>query len=168
MTTLYLDEDDFDNPSPLDIVEEFLTEQEWNFERYGDEELTAVVPGAWGELHLRYLWREDAGLLQIAAVFEARVPQPKRAKIYETLALMNERLWIGHFELWSDEGALMFRHALLLTDNDLHTAVLCEAVTHAAIKECERFYPVFQFVLWADKSPEEAVEAAMLDTMGEA
>lgn len=168
MTTLFLDEDDLTVHSPLDIVEDYLAEQEWIFERYGDEELTAVVPGAWGELHLRYLWREDVGLLQIAAVFDARVPAAKRPKIYETLALINERLWIGHFEHWSDEAALMFRHALLLTDNDSHTMALAEAVTQAAVKECERFYPVFQFVLWADKSPEEAVEAAMLDTVGEA
>ncbi len=168
MTTLFLDEDDLEITSVLDIVEDFLTAQEWAFERFGDEEVTAVVPGAWGEIHLRYLWREEAGLLQIAAVFDARVPNAKRSKIHETLALINERLWLGHFEIWSEEGALMFRHAVLLTDNDIHTAALTEAVTQAAIKECERFYPVFQFVLWADKSPEEAVEAAMLETMGEA
>jgi hypothetical protein len=168
MTTLYIDEDDISTSSVLDLVEDYLTAQEWPYERFEEEEITAVVPGAWGEVHLRYMWRDDAGLLQIAAVFEARVPTPKRAKIYEALALVNERLWLGHFELWADEGALMFRHAILVTDSEVHTTAMTEAVTHAAIKECERFYPVFQFVLWSDKSAEEAVEAAMLETMGEA
>ena len=38
----------------------------------------------------------------------------------------------------------------------------------AAIDECERFYPVFQFVLWGGKSPTEALAAALIETHGEA
>lgn len=168
MTTLFLDEESYGDSSPLDIVEELVAEQEWPYERFGDEELTAVVPSPWSELHMRFLWREDSGILQVAAVFDVRVPAGKRSKIYETLALINERLWIGHFELWSEEGALMYRHALLVPDDLFGVAAQAEAVTYAAVKECERFYPVLQFVLWADKDPEEAIESAMLETMGEA
>jgi hypothetical protein len=36
------------------------------------------------------------------------------------------------------------------------------------MEECERFYPVFQFVLWGGKSPAEAISAALIDTAGEA
>jgi hypothetical protein len=43
-----------------------------------------------------------------------------------------------------------------------------EAISEAAIEECERFYPVFQFVLWGGKSPGEAIAAALIDTHGEA
>ena len=37
-----------------------------------------------------------------------------------------------------------------------------------AITECERFYPAFQFVLWGGKSPVDALQAAMLECVGEA
>ena len=43
-----------------------------------------------------------------------------------------------------------------------------EDLMHNAVEECERFFPVFQFVLEGDKSPQDAVEAAMLEPMGEA
>ena len=43
-----------------------------------------------------------------------------------------------------------------------------EAIAAAAVEECERFYPVFQFVLWGGKSPGEAIAAALIDTHGEA
>ncbi len=43
-----------------------------------------------------------------------------------------------------------------------------KTLIEAAIDECERFYPVFQFVLWADKSPAEAIAAALIETQGEA
>jgi hypothetical protein len=41
-------------------------------------------------------------------------------------------------------------------------------VVEAAIEECDRFYPVFQFILWGDKTPAEALTAAMVDAAGEA
>jgi hypothetical protein len=37
-----------------------------------------------------------------------------------------------------------------------------------AIHACERYFSAFQFVVWAGKSAEEAISAAMFDTDGEA
>jgi hypothetical protein len=45
---------------------------------------------------------------------------------------------------------------------------LCETLIETALSECERYYPVFQFVIWAGKAPREAIETAMLETVGEA
>jgi len=98
------------------------------------------------------------------------VPTDKRLLIYETIGLVNEQLWIGHFELWASSGVLLFRHAALLDGNTEAQLALDQAETlvEAAIDECERFYPVFQFVLWADKTPAEAISAALIETQGEA
>ena len=35
-----------------------------------------------------------------------------------------------------------------------------------AIHACERYYPAFQFVVWAGKTAAEAMSAAMFDTAG--
>jgi hypothetical protein len=43
-----------------------------------------------------------------------------------------------------------------------------EDLMEAALCECERYYPAFQFVIWGGKKPEEAMQAAMLETVGEA
>ena len=43
-----------------------------------------------------------------------------------------------------------------------------EDMVDIAITECERFYPAFQFVLWGGKSPADALQAAMLECVGEA
>jgi hypothetical protein len=43
-----------------------------------------------------------------------------------------------------------------------------EVLVESAIDECERFYPVFQFVLWGGKTPREAIAAALIETQGEA
>jgi hypothetical protein len=56
----------------------------------------------------------------------------------------------------------------LLGESDALTFEQAEAIAEAAMEECERFYPVFQFVLWGGKSPVEAISAALIDTAGEA
>ena len=45
---------------------------------------------------------------------------------------------------------------------------LMDVAVEAAIEECDRFYPAFQFVLWGDKKPKDALAAALVDAAGEA
>jgi hypothetical protein len=45
---------------------------------------------------------------------------------------------------------------------------LADALIDSAIGELDRYYPVFQFVMWGGKSPSEALSAAMVETAGEA
>ena len=62
----------------------------------------------------------------------------------------------------------MFRQASLVDESGTITLAEAETTSEAALEECERFYPVFQFVLWGGKSPSEAIAAALIDTQGEA
>lgn len=114
------------------------------------------------------MWRPDDEVLQFLAFPDIKVSAEKRATIYEALGLINEQLWLGHFELWSGSGLIVFRHAAMIGPADQLSFEQAEAIAEAAMEECERFYPVFQFVLWGGKSPSEAISAALIDTAGEA
>lgn len=154
--------------NPLDMVEELFEANQWSFEREGDDEITAIIPSGWCDYQLRFFWRHSEGVLQVVNMFDLKVPEAKRSPIYEALSLINERLWIGHFESWTDGDALLYRHSTFLDDQTTLSPDHAHALVQAAVGESDRFYPVFQFVLWAGKSPAEAVEAAMLDTVGTA
>ncbi len=98
---------------------------------------------------------------------EIRVVDDRLTAAHEALSLINEQLWMGHFELWSSSGMILYRHgALVPADGLSHDAA--DALIQTAIDECERFYPVFQFVLWGGKSPKDAIAAALIETRGEA
>ena len=101
---------------------------------------------------------------------DIKVAAEKRAAIFEALSLINEQLWLGHFEMWSGSGLVVFRHSTILDTREDEGLSLeqAEAIVEAAVEECERFYPVFQFVLWGGKSPGEAISAALIETAGEA
>src|SRR3546814_3476536 len=109
-------------------------------------------------------------VLQFLAFPDIRVPDDRRTALYEAIGLVNEQLWICHFELWSSSGILLYRHAALIDGAEEGTLSLAaaELLIESAIDECERFYPVFQFVLWGGKTPREAIAAALIETQGEA
>ena len=44
----------------------------------------------------------------------------------------------------------------------------CEVLLSSALDACERYYPAFQFVVWAGEGAREAMEAAMFETAGQA
>ncbi|MES2754729.1 MAG: YbjN domain-containing protein [Pseudomonadota bacterium] len=166
-----LDETDLerDDAAPIDMLEEYFAAHGWEHSR-GDDEVTAYVKGSWAKYELRALWRDADSVLQFLAFPDVRVADDRRAAIYETIGLINEQLWLGHFELWSASGILLYRHAAVVDVGDGATLSLAHAETlvETAIDECERFYPVFQFVLWGGKTPKEALAAALVDTQGEA
>jgi hypothetical protein len=154
--------------NPLDLVEQFVAANDWPFDRRSDDEIAVEVPGKWCDYSLYFAWREEVGAMHFTCAFDMKVPSVKRAPVYELLAMVNERLWLGHFGLWAEEGVPMFRHAVLLRGLGGVGVEQIENLVDVALSECERFYPAFQFVIWGGKSADEAVTAALLDTVGEA
>ncbi len=153
--------------NPVDMVEHIATIHDWTFERSTPDELTLSVAGAWCDYHISLTWRDDLEALHLACAFDFKVTKARLAEIYRLLALINEQLWLGHFDLWREDGLLLYRHGLLLTGAETQAAQ-CEALLRAALEGCERYYQSFQFVLWAGKSAEEALTATMLETQGQA
>lgn len=159
-----------DGGAAIDMLELYCEAHGWAHERLSEDEIVAHRQGSWTQYELRGVWREEDNVLQFLALPDVRVAKDRRAAMYETLGLINEQLWMGHFEMWSSSGILVFRHAALLDAREEGAIGIdqIETLVEAAIDECERFYPVFQFVLWGDKTPAEAIAAAMIETMGEA
>ena len=154
--------------NPLDAVERIIAANDWAFERRSDSEMAAEAPGKWCDYGLYFSWSREISAMHFTCTFDLKVPAPRRGALFELLALANERLWIGHFGMDSDDGMPLFRHAMLLRGGQGASAESLEDMVDIAITECERFYPAFQFVLWGGKSPAEAMAAAMLECVGEA
>jgi len=167
-----MDSDEYESgreeAAPIDMLAAYFEAHEWPFEHVSEDEIVATTQGSWAQYEIRAIWRDDDQVLQLLALPEIRVAEDKRQAIYETLGLINEQLWLGHFEYWSASGVVLFRHGALLGAGDTMTLDQAQIIVETAIDECERFYPVFQFVLWGGKTPQEAISASMIETRGEA
>jgi hypothetical protein len=152
---------------PLDLVEELIALRDWALERTARDELLSEIGGRWCDYHAVFNWIDEIGALQITAAFDVRTPPERRASVHELLAVLNERLGIGHFDVGTEDGLPAYRHALLLRGGSL-SAEQVEDMVDIAVHELDRFYPAFQYVVWGNQSVHAAVSSIMFDTVGEA
>lgn len=157
-----------DDAAPVEMLANLFAARGWPCEMVSDDEMTGEVQGSWANYQLRAIWRAEDGVLQFLCLPDIRVTDDKRAAAYELLCLVNEQMWLGHFDIWSNGDVLLYRHGALLSDEGRLSLDMAQSLVECAIDECDRFYPAFQFVLWGDKSPRAALEAAMVDAAGEA
>jgi hypothetical protein len=153
---------------PVDVIEQVAHNNDWSFERAGDDEISISVAGSWTDYHVSFSWMEDFEALHLACAFDMKIPTARRGEVQRLIAAINEQLWVGHFDIWTHTGMVMYRQALVLPGGLTASTAQCEAMLVGAIHACERYYPAFQFVVWAGKSASEAISAAMFDTEGEA
>ncbi len=166
MATISIARETDDNP--LDVVEHWAAGNSWPFERAGEDEIAIVVTGRWTNYQISFTWMSDIEALHLACAFDMRVPELRLSEVQQLIALINEQMWIGHFDVWQQNGVVMFRHALVLAGGICASNRQCEALLTSALDSCERYFPAFQYVVWAGKTARQAMEAALFETAGEA
>lgn len=167
MTTLRVENDNILS-NPLDLVEQVIIDRDWAYDRPADEEIVAEVNSSWCNYRIWFTWQADQGALIFSCAFETKLPKAVTRKIYPLLAMVNDKLWIGHFDLVSDDNSVAFRHTMLMRGGCVMAIEQLEDLIDIAIAECERFFPAFQAIVWGNKSAEEALTAAIFETVGEA
>jgi hypothetical protein len=154
--------------NPIDIVEDVIYGKKWTFSRSDDYELVAEISSQWCQYRLYFTWSEQIKAISYTITFDLKFPDNKIGKAHELLALINEKLWIGHFDITSINGIPAYRHTVLsLPENDMLHHQL-EDLVDIAIYECEKYYPAFQLVLFEDSNPSKALSLSTFDTIGRA
>lgn len=153
---------------PLDTIEEVLEASGWQFDRDEDGVIQAVAETRWGDMGALFAAREEPAAVHYSLTLDVKPVETKRAAISELIVMANERLWLGHFDYWADEGVIIFRTTFPLLDRPSPTDGEIRAVVAASVSAVDRFVPAFNFLIWAGKTPREAIEAAMFETQGEA
>lgn len=153
---------------PLDALEGAAAGLEFEMERVGDNELHVMLPGVWRDIGLWFTWRPELATLQMGAPIDLKAPAGRLGEASHLIAMVNERLWVGHFDLWADDHGIVYRNAAILPENGALTATQSEALIRAASEAVDRFYPAFNFLVWGGKKPEEALKASLFETAGNA
>ena len=157
-----------EDAAPVEMLASLCDARGWAYDFVGEDEITMEVQGSWANYQMRGIWRGEDRVLQLLCLPDIRIPDDKRAPMFEVLTLVNEQMWLGHFDVWSNGMVLLYRHAMMLGDDGLLSLGQAQAALEAAVDECDRFYPAFQFILWGDKGPSEALASALVDAAGEA
>ncbi|MBC6982230.1 MULTISPECIES: YbjN domain-containing protein [unclassified Caulobacter] len=152
---------------PLDVVENVLSAENLPFDRTEDGDLAFALAGDWRDYELWFAWRPEGDCLQLCCSLDLRAPKSKRAT-YELLSLVNQRVWLGHFEIWPEDGEIVFRHSLALPHGERPTLAQAASMIDAAVEAADRFFPAFNFLLKGAKTPSDAMACCMFETVGRA
>ena len=152
---------------PLDVVEHVLNAENLAFDRTDDGDLAFALTGDWKDYELWFAWRPEADCLQLCLSLDVRIAKSKRAAAYELVSLINQRVWLGHFEVWPEDGEIVFRHAMALSTGDRPTLAQAASMIDAAVESADRFFPAFDFMK-KGKSATDAIAACMFETVGTA
>ena len=152
---------------PLEVVEHVLAAENLPFDRTEDGDLAFSLAGDWKDYELWFAWRPEGDCLQLCLSIDLTVAKSQHAAANELIAMINPRVWLGHYELWED-GEIIFRHGMALMTGEQPSLAQAAAMIDVAVDAADRFFPAFEFLAKGSKSPQEAVAACMFETVGEA
>lgn len=150
-------------PSPLDVFHRLAIAEGYDFERETTTRLHIYVPGLWCHHDITLSWNEKDELLSLFLAFGDRYPGGRSNDMCRLMSLINERLAAGHFDFWEKTGGLLYRNSLSLRGGAKLRTEQAQDLIALALDAAERAYPACQYVVWAGKSPEEALNSALID-----
>lgn len=153
---------------PLESIEAAAAALDAQLERIDDYELHVAAPGTWRDVGVWITWRPEVSTLQMGAPLDLKAPPARLADACRLIAMINERLWVGHFDLWSDDNSIVFRNSALLPDTGVLDRAQAQALIRAAVEAVDRFLPALNFLIWGGKNPQEALDASLFETAGNA
>ena len=153
---------------PLEALEAAAAGLEFEMERIGENELHVMLPGVWRDIGLWFTWRPELATLQMGAPIDLKAPTARLTEASHLITMVNERLWVGHFDLWADDHSIVYRNAAILPSDGSLDAGQADAMIRAVSEAVDRFYPAFNFLVWGGKSPKDALKASLFDTAGNA
>ena len=157
-----------DEIHPIDIVETLAEFRAWDFDRVADDQIAMSVEGQWRSYSLTLAWSGADETLRLICTYDMEPPTDRMAEVYEILNLANDLVWSGGFTYWAQQNLMVWRYGLLLSGAQIAAPEQIDQMIQAAVAACERFYPAFQLVAWADRAPDEALKLAIAQAYGRA
>lgn len=145
--------------NPLDVFERLCIAEGYDYERLGDHDLHLTLKGLWCDHDVSIRWNGIDELIKMYLLFEGRIPGGRSNDICRLMSLLNERLTAGHFDYSEKSATLVYRNTLSLSGGAVLKTEQAMNLLALALDGSERGYPACQYVAWAGKSPEDAIES---------
>lgn len=153
---------------PIDVAETLAEHQSWDFDRVADNQIAIAVEGQWRVYSVTVAWSDYDETLRLVCSFEMQPPQESMPSVYECLNEVNDKIWAGAFTYWPEQQLMVFRHGVQIEGGTGVGLAWFNDLIATAVRKAERFYPAFQLVSYAGKTPKEAMDVAIAEAYGHA
>ena len=142
----------------IDVVIEWLTEDEWKFDNPNENLVIAGVKGENGNFRMFFSSDEDPHLFRLVLIPGFSIPENKRLEIAEFVTRANYGIQVGKFELDFDDGEVRYSAGLDLGGDCELTTGMVRAIMGRCASTLDRYTPGFMRILYAGLTPKEAIE----------
>ena len=153
---------------PIRLVARFANANSWRLHESGEAGISMEIPGRWSDYTVSFSWQDGQAALHAAALLDIFIVSQQMDEARKVINGINQRMWLGNFDLDEEERTVSFRHNLPLRGAGGATPEQIEDRLDVVVGECERAYPALFQIATGVVSAGTAVEAAMLETAGSA
>ena len=158
-----------EDQNPLDLIEDLADNKGRAFTRHDDNVLTLTIKGQVAIYDLELEWQEEFASVITSCWMNLPVREEHQAAAAQTLQNVNENLWLGHFDFSTEGYKPTFRHTLMLRLVPVTvSAEMLSDLIDLALAECDRFHTTFKMLSIGDIRMQDALNAAIFETIGEA
>ena len=141
---------------PINLLEEIIISKNWVFERPIEDEIYIEVPTKYSNLIIQVSWLKKSERIEIKSFFYIKMDFSNNIEIYKLLNLINKKIDYGHFII-NDLKYPTFKNSIIIKESKSIKFDFLKEILNYAIIQSEKFFPIFQLVLWGGKKAEEAI-----------
>ena len=154
--------------NPIKMMERFVDINDWRLHHASADEISVEVPGKWSDYTLTLTYQDSFDALHVNVLLDIFVIDQQFDAAREVISSLNQNIWMGHFDLLSADGSVIFRHNLPLRGTGGATPEQMEDLVDISLGECERAYPALFQIATGVVTPEVATASVLMETVGSA
>jgi len=141
----------------LDAVTAYLDSDNWPYEKMEDDFVVRVLfRGDNAQFACFAQAREEQQQFVFYSICPVAVPEHKRPEIAEFITRANFDMVIGNFELDYEDGEVRFKTSIDVEGAEL-LSTLIKPILYANVLMMDQYLPGMMGVIYADKTPADAV-----------
>jgi hypothetical protein len=156
----------YDNP--IDSIEDFIYKYDVDFLRDSPNDLTLNFKGLWKNYNISISWDEFNKIINISSYFEIKKKKKISDEIYSLISIINEKVNLGYFNFCSKLQTVFFNYKVSVKGVDFLTREQVENFIDVVADECDKYFPVFYVFFHKKQNSSFALDAAIVETYGEA
>lgn len=148
----------------LALIEQYLTEDDWAFEREVRNEEPFLKMGVTGQSGkwVFYSFAAPDGVIVVSSVLDVFVPEPRRPETALLTTFVNYRLRVGAFTLDLSDGEVSFRIGIDVEGGRL-TPTMFRNLLQTNLSTMDHWFPTIMSVAYGNVAAEVAYEQRLAE-----
>lgn len=129
----------------IDITESVATKLDLAYQRVDDNEISIVLMGEKTDYELTVILQADYEIIYFSCDLDIVALADKYALITEAIVKVNERIWVGHFDLITNNNRIVYSLTIPFISSFLVDESIIELIMKLISDECDKFFSLFSY-----------------------